>query len=173
MGQKPVSSRQGELDIPSEPTYCCDASALIDLDRSGLLKKLKQAVKAGRVKVPEGVFRELRRKTDRLGSTLEKWKVEFNAVVKLGPGDLAQLPLIEQHYGPSFSIGHHKYRGFWAGPSGKKSADGQVVALAKARGWTAVSGDGSIRAACAIEGVDCVSWEDLARRLSILPTLWK
>lgn len=78
---------------------------------------------------------------------------------------LELLPDIEKRYGRRFHIRGKSYRGFWESSSGRKSADAQVLALAKAHGWIAVSNDDSIHGACMLEGVICRRWEEIGRLL--------
>jgi hypothetical protein len=117
------------------------------------------------VRIPEGVFRELRRKTDKLAKTIEQWKKKYSFVVALDPKALELLPDIERNYGPQFSVGGKTYPGFWKSPSGRRSVDAQVVALAKSRRWVAVSNDNSIHGACMLEDVECRRWEEIGRLL--------
>jgi hypothetical protein len=126
---------------------------------------MRGLVRSGRVKIPEGVFKELQRKTDKLAKTIEQWKKKYSFVVNLDPEALELLPDIERNYGPQFSVGGKTYPGFWKSPSGRKSVDAQVVALAKSRGWIAVSNDNSIHGACMLEDVECRRWEEIGRLL--------
>jgi hypothetical protein len=124
---------------------------------------MKGLVQSGRVKIPEGVYRELHQKTDKLAKTIEQWQKKHSIVVNLDTQALALLPDIERNYGPQFNIGGINYPGFWKSPSGKKSVDAQVVALAKSRGWIAVSNDNSIHGVCMLENVKCCRWEEIGR----------
>lgn len=151
--------------IEKELVYCLDASALIDLHKAKLSKKLTIWASNGCIMVPEGVYRELRRKSDKLKKLLDKWQSQYSVIIQLNDVDKNQLSYIEQTYGRGFSIGAIIYPGFWKSASGHKAADGQVVALAKTRKWVVVSGDKSVRGACAKENIECISWEDFARRL--------
>lgn len=117
------------------------------------------------MKIPEGVYRELQRNTDQLARTIRQWKKKHSFVVNLGTSALELLPDIERKYGPQFSVGGKTYAGFWKSPSGKRSSDSQVVALAKSRGWVAVSNDNSINGACMLEDVQCCRWEEIGRLL--------
>jgi len=111
------------------------------------------------------VFRELQQKTDRLAKTIKQWKTKYSFVVNLDPKALELLPDIERNYGPQFSVGGKTYPGFWKSPSGRRSVDAQVVALAESRGWIAVSNDNSIHGACMLENVECRRWEEIGRLL--------
>lgn len=57
------------------------------------------------------------------------------------------------------------YGGFWSSRAGRRSADSQVVAAAKANGWIVIANDVSVHGACYFEQLDCHRWEYLARRL--------
>ena len=120
---------------------------------------------SGKAKIPEGVYRELQQKTDLLAQTIEQWKKKYSFVVNLDSKALELLPAIERKYGPQFSVGGKTYPGFWKSPSGRKSADSQVLALAKSRGWIAVSNDNSIHGACMLEDIECRRWEEIGRLL--------
>ena len=145
--------------------FCFDLSALIDLRDAGLLSRMRVLVRSGRARIPEGVYRELQKKTDSLARTVGQWKSKYSFVVDLDTTALGLLPGIERRYGPPFGVGGKTYRGFWASPSGRKSADSQVVALAMSRGWIAVSNDNSIHGACMLEDVECRRWEEIGRLL--------
>jgi hypothetical protein len=151
--------------IPSRNVFCCDSAALIDLRDASLIRKLRVLVQKGRTKIPEGVYRELQQKTDQLAKTIEQWEKKYSFVVNLDIKALELLPEIEQKYGPQFRVGGINYPGFWKSPSGKKSVDAQVVALAKSRDWIAVSNDNSIHGACMFEDVECRRWEEIGRLL--------
>lgn len=145
--------------------FCCDSDTLINLRDAGLLPKLRVMAQSGKLKVAEGVYRELHNQTDQLAKTLEKWKNKYPVVVDLDYRSLELLPTIENRYGERFHIGGKTYRGFWESSSGRKSVDAQVVALARARGWIAVSNDNSTHGACMLEGVICRRWEEIGRLL--------
>jgi hypothetical protein len=126
---------------------------------------LLDLVKSNRVKIPEGVYRELLISTDKLAKALQKWEANYPLVVKLDYKALSLLPDIELKYGPPFNQAGVVYKGFWKSPSGKKSADSQVVALAKSREWVVISNDVTIHGACMLEGVICRRWEEIGRLL--------
>jgi hypothetical protein len=149
--------------LADSPVYCCDSDALIKLKDAGLLDEMLNLVKSGRIKIPEGVYRELQISTDRLAKTLEQWQKKYPLVVKLDRKALELLRDIEVKYGPQFNQGGMVYPGFWKSASGKKSVDSQVVALAKSREWVVISNDSSIHGACMLEGVICRRWEEIGR----------
>jgi len=60
--------------IATSNVFCCDSAALIDLRDAGLLRKLRALVQKGRTKIPEGVYKELQQKTDKLAKTIEQWE---------------------------------------------------------------------------------------------------
>ena len=164
MGARESQRPRGNI-VASPHVFCCDSAAMIDLRDAGLLRKMRGLVKSGKVKIPEGVHRELQQKTDLLAKTIEQWKKKYSYVVNLDNKALALLPAIEQKYGPQFNIGGKNYPGFWASSSGRKSVDAQVVALAKSRGWIVVSNDNSIHGACMFEDIACRRWEEIGRLL--------
>jgi len=99
---------------------------------------MRGLVHRGRVKIPEGVRRELKQKTDQMAKTIEQWGKKYSLVVNLDNKALQLLRNIERKYGPQFNIGGKNYPGFWASSSGRKSVDAQVLALAKSRGWIVI-----------------------------------
>lgn len=125
--------------------YVCDTTALIDFFQHFTVefKRLRKQAANGVIKVPEGVFRELKRKTDRIHHYLEKWEEEYKVVIRMknDPRLLSELSRIEQAYGETVSVGKNDYPGFWKSPAGRKAADGQVVAVGKVRGYVVVSDD--------------------------------
>ena len=160
------SQRPRDNIIVTSNVFCCDSAALIDLRDAGLLRKMRAMVQKRRIRIPEGVYRELQQKTDQLAKTAEQWKKKYSFVVNLDRKALELLPEIERKYGPQFSVGGKTYPGFWKSPSGKKSVDAQVVALAKSRGWIAVSNDNSVHGACMFEDIACRRWEGIGRLLA-------
>lgn len=102
---------------------------------------------------------------------VEGWNRGGQVVVEFDqhPLALAQLPRMERTYGPRFRIGQTTYPGFWKDGVDTTSKDSHVVALAKANNWVVVAEDASIRGACLLEGVECIGWEELARRAGIVP----
>jgi hypothetical protein len=122
-------------------------------------------IRINKIKIPEGVYRELQKSTDILAKTLQKWEAKYALVVALDQEARALLPDIELKYGPQFNRGGKVYAGFWKSASGKKSSDSQVVALAKSKQWVVISNDNSIHGACMLEGVICRRWEEIGRLL--------
>jgi len=164
VGARRAQGSQSNLISPHS-VFCCDSASLIDLRDAGLLRKMRGMVQSGGVKIPGGVYKELQRKTDKLAKTIEQWEKKYSIVVNLDTQALELLPAIESNYGPQFNVGGINYPGFWKSPSGRKSVDGQVVALAKSRGWIVVSNDNSIHGACMLENVGCRRWEEIGRLL--------
>lgn len=153
------------MDRLIDVVYCCDADALIEVDRANLLNRLRKLAQLGRWKMPSRVYDELHRGSDRLGKRLAEWRKKYDLVVELDATALAYLPDIERAYGEDFHLGGVNYSGFWKSSSGRRSADAQLVALAKARGWIVISNDQSVRGACVLEDVRCSTWETLALEL--------
>lgn len=151
--------------------YVCDATSLIDLYQHfpKRIKKLRKAVSNNLVKIPEGLYRELVRKTDKLQRLTVEWsaKYDFKLTIKQDERLLNELPQIERKYGDKVRVGGADYPGFWHSPSGRKSADAQVVTVGKVLGCTAVSDDMAVRYACLLENVECIGWTEFARRMGI------
>ncbi|MDO8691183.1 MAG: hypothetical protein Q7R39_14445 [Dehalococcoidia bacterium] len=145
--------------------YCCDLDALIQLQFAGFLPNLRNLVRNGSLKVPEGVFRELLRQTDKLGKRFNDWDKKYSVRVSLDERTKVLLVEMERKYGNPFQVGGVTYPGFWQSAAGRKAADGQVVAFPKSRGWVAISNDGSIHGACMLENVPCRRWEEVGRLL--------
>ncbi|MFQ5874585.1 MAG: hypothetical protein ACE5JL_12400 [Dehalococcoidia bacterium] len=153
--------------LMQDEVYCCDADALIDLANAGFIKDLRKLALLGRLKIPGAVTRDLRKRSD-LGKRIAAWKTTYGVVLELDLPALTLLPDIETKYGNGFNIGGMTYPGLWAGPRARKSADAQVIALAKARAWTVISNDKSVHGACALEDVPCRRWEEVTRALRSL-----
>jgi len=150
--------------------YVFDSTSLVDLFQHFPLefKALAPHAANGEIKVPEGVFRELMRKTDKISNSLEQWEKKHKIVVRLknDPRFLLEFTRIEQTYGEKVSVGGRDYPGFWRSPAGRKAADGQVVAIGKVKKWVVVSDDKAVRFACLNENVQCIGWAEFARRLN-------
>lgn len=153
--------------------FCCDANALINFARAGRFAELDGLARLDLLRIPMGVYNEVYpyERDGRTKKMLTQWKEDARTTVNLDDDGAAKalLPDIERAYGPPFSIGGVTYPGFWKSKAGRAAADGEVVAFAKARGWTVVSNDGSVRGACLLESVECHSWEQLAHRLAARP----
>lgn len=151
------------------PIYCLDACTLVDiwLCYPKAMRELSRSARDGKVVVPEGVYRELCRKTDRLKSTVETWKKKHSAVVSINTLRLqTELARIETAYGERIVVGNKARDGFWKSKSGKRSADGQVVTVSKVHNYVAVSNDQAIQDACHIENVPCIGWQEFYRRMN-------
>lgn len=164
-GCKESPNHSPRLIAPQGIVFCCDADALINLQSAGLLKKLRTLVRNGQLKMPEGVYRELQRQTDDLARKLKEWEKKYSIAIALDTRALELFRDIETKYDQPFPVGQKTYRGFWSSASGRKSADAQVVALAKAQGWIAISNDDSVHGACMLESVVCRRWEEIGRLL--------
>jgi hypothetical protein len=150
--------------------YVCDSTSLIDLFQHFPVefKRLQRKVSDGVIKIPEGVFRELRRKTDKIRHYLEQWEQKYQIVVRLRSDTrlLPELATIEQTYGEKVAVGGRDYPGFWKSPGGRNAADGQVVTIGKVRRYVVASDDRAVRLACLQENVQCIGWAEFARRFS-------
>ena len=152
--------------------FVCDANARINFNRHfpKQTKRLRSAMTAGTVKIPEGVCRELVRGSDKLAKLVqeragkESWKVEL-----YDPRLKAEWNRINQAYGSPFAVGTKRIPGFWSTVSGKLGVDAQVVAVSAFYGYTAVSDDIAVKSACMLEDVICISWQEFARRIGVVP----
>lgn len=150
--------------LPSE-TYCCDLDALIQLHAAKRFGRLRKLAQGGRLEIAEGIFREARRRHQVIFRSLQQWNTKYGVVAMLNKDQAAKdlLPDMETKYGPVFHVGGVTYPGFWASGRGRKTADGQLVAFARANGWVVISNDVSVHGACLLENVECRRWEYLAR----------
>lgn len=158
--------------------YVVDASALIDLHRHFRIRDVRSTLvrlaRQARLRMPEGVARELRRKTDEVRQTVERLEARLpQCVVRIGqiPGLSEQFARMERLYGNEIRVRSRRYDGFWKSPSGRRGADGQVLAVAKRLQCTAVSDDRAVGLACMLEDVGCVGWKEFARRLGLVRQL--
>lgn len=149
--------------------YCLDANALIQLHENfpETFPMLAKACRTGRIRVPEGVYREIRRVTDRLKRIVEEWEDKHHVVIRLRNHNQAKalLPEIERKYGERIVTGRVTRRGLWRSKSGQRSADAQVIAFAKADGMIVVSNDEGVQSASLLEDVQVITWQEFARRL--------
>ena len=158
--------------------YVPDADALVNLYlhfKRTAINALKKLARRDALRIPEGVDRELRRKSDRLSglmTTLRKQTARFppSLFVKLRaqPKVRDEVVRLEKLYGQVIRVGRREYPGFWASRGGRKAADSQVVAAAKVLRGVAVSDDRAIALACALEGASCIGWTEFARRLGLM-----
>ena len=151
--------------------YVLDSSAIIDLHDHfpprHLRNKLLGLAKRSEMRIPEGVCREIKRQTDVARGTVEALATKFPgciATMRSSPDLQTAFARTERLYGEKIRVGKQEYPGFWHSPSGKKSADGQVVAVAKILRSTAISDDKAIQRACLCEDVPCIGWTEFARR---------
>ncbi|RKY02745.1 hypothetical protein DRP77_07410 [Candidatus Poribacteria bacterium] len=160
--------------MKEEPIYVCDADALINLYQHfpNKFRALRDMVARNKVKIPEGVYRELRRKTDRLRRYVERWERDYQFVIRFKDRRLREeLARIERKYGERIAVGKRAYNGFWSSRAGRRSADPQVVAVGKVRGGIVVSDDLAVRMVCMLEGVECIGWSEFARRIRLAEQL--
>lgn len=153
--------------------YVLDSTAIIDLHQHFSKRRLRKAFQRisakDHLRIPEGVFREIRRKTDDAKKILEQLEKKTPALVvnmSRVHNLLSELTRMEQAYGEKIRVGHRVYPGFWHSASGRKAVDGQVVATAKKLKGTVVSDDRGIRAACLLENIPCIGWTEFARILT-------
>lgn len=147
--------------------YVLDADVFINLYRSfgkSALRYLHKRLQSEQILVPPAVARELKRKRDKLSKFAEKWVKPAKETISF----FDMLNELERKYGEKIQMGKMSIPGFWHSNAGRRSADGQVVALAKVNRAVCVSNDQAIEAACASEGVECISWMEFARRIGLV-----
>jgi hypothetical protein len=154
--------------------YVCDAAGLIDLWMhfgSEAIRALRRLVKKEALRLPEGVVREILRKSDKLKKFIQEIGREVE--VKVGPGTRLgqEVSRLENLYGDKIRYGKREYDGFWHSKAGKHAADGQVVAVAKMLHATAVSNDRAVQLACSLEGVPCIGFAEFCRRIGLVKQL--
>ncbi|MDW8120171.1 MAG: DUF4411 family protein [Chloroflexota bacterium] len=134
-----------------------------------LFKRVRRPAKEGKLKIAEGVFRELAAKTDPLYRIISKWDKQFGIVTNIyGDPQASQvLAYIQQKYGDFIQVERRKYPGFFKSKRGRRSADSQVVALAKQYGWIVVSDDQSVQLVCYLESIAHITWTQWAVRLQM------
>lgn len=145
---------------PSE-IYVCDADCLINLYRHfkrKALNALRRAIKNDEVKLPEGVVRELGRQTDKLKKFMQAQRAHLEITASTFPALHSEVPRLERLCGDKIRLGLREYDGFWPSQAGRRSADAQVVAVAKILKGGAVSDDQAVKLVCALEGMPCVGW---------------
>ena len=150
-----------------------DSASLFDLHNHLSTKRLKNALKMlaqrKQLKIPEGVYRELKRKSRKPYLTIKnliQYYPDLLVPVTKVHNLQSELARIEQIYGETIQIGARKLPGLWRSRSGRKAEDGQVVALAKKLGAMTVSNDKAIQRACFLENVPCIGWTEFARKIS-------
>lgn len=157
-------------DAPGE-THVCDADCLINLHRHfgrKAILALRDWGRKGALKLPEGVVRELIHATDNLARFAEKERQHLEIAARQFRALHREIPRLERLYGKTIRVGTQQHAGFWHSKAGRRAADAQVVAVAKLLRGVAVSDDAAVKLACALEGVPCIGWSELARRLGLI-----
>ena len=162
------------VSVSPDAIFCCDADALINFERSGRFTELTRLVEQNRLRVVDGVYKEVAEagvRSNDMRNILRRWKEREQVVVAVDEDRAASrhIPQIERRYGPPFSIRGITYGGFWKSRAGRDAADAEVVAFAKAYGWAVISNDRSVQGACLLEGVACLHWEHLAVVIEQMP----
>jgi hypothetical protein len=152
------------------PGYCCDADGLIEIARhfADGVRRLSKAAKEGRFCIPSAVSKELKRKSDNLGRSLETWRGKYGIVIAIDANQQLKREnaRVERTYGPEIKLGGSTRPGFWKSKQGEKAADGHVVTVAKVLKIVAVSQDQAVRDACLLEDVECIGWQEFWRRIT-------
>jgi hypothetical protein len=157
--------------METSSVFLCDANALINFHRhfSKQTRLLRNAALQGLVRISDGVYRELKKGSDKLPALLENWNKKVSIVITLDDPRLRdEWNRINQKYQEWITVGNVRYRGFGTTQSGKRGVDAQVVAIGKWHGFTVVSDDKAVQSACMLEGVTCITWRDFARRIGII-----
>ncbi len=161
----------------SERPFVPDADTFFNLVNHFGARRVGRALRglAGqrRLKIPEGVVREVRRRSDSCRGLVDRLRENFpDCVVEFKTPQLqGTLVRIERLYGEKIRVGKLEQDGLWSSPGGRKSADGQVVAVGKHLGGVVVSGDKKVGLACSLEEVECVGWAEMARRVGMTTQL--
>ncbi len=157
--------------MPTGGIHVCDADCLINLYRHfgrKATRALRDLGKKGFVKLPEGVVREIIHSTDKLARVVRTQQQHFEVAAQHHPALHREIPRLERLYGEKIRVGTKEYGGFWRSKGGRKAADAQVVAVAKLLKGVAVSDDGAVKLACALEGVPCIGWSEFARHFGLI-----
>src|SRR5579875_107617 len=111
--------------------YVLDSTVLIDLSQHFRSRQIRDALghlgNASEVKIPEGVQRELARKSDQANLIVERLLKKFpNSLIQIDrvPGLANELARIERLYGERILVGARRYDGFWKSAHGRKAVDG-------------------------------------------------
>jgi rRNA-processing protein FCF1 len=153
--------------------YICDTSSIFNLHENfstEFKNKIGNFARNNALKIPEGVWREIKRKTDKIFKKIEKIIEKYPSIIVQVKNDqkiIEKLYEVERKYGEDILIGNQKYAGFWKSLSGKKAAEGQVVAIANVFGYIVVSDDNAAKLACMLENIPCIGWTEFARRLGL------
>ena len=156
------------------PLLCLDANVLITIDTLGkdVKRRLGQWIGSGHIRIPEAVLREIKTHGARpLRERLDRWQLRwpefFVDIDTRNPSHCRELARMSATYGQTFTFGGvHFPGGFYKTPQGKSRAvDAQLVTLAKVHGFTVVSDERAIQAACSLENVSAMHMHEFIRRL--------
>ena len=148
--------------------FCLDASVLIDVQSHypESLRQLNRHAKDGRIVIPEGVAREICKKSDRLKYMVQSWQKHGNAVVQIRlPPLQSEMVRLENAYGQDIYVGKLRIDGFWASRRGRQAADSQVLAVSKVNSCVCVSNDRAIQAVCHLENIPNIGWQEFYRQM--------
>lgn len=153
--------------------FICDTTSIFDLHNNfptEFKHRIENLAKNDALKIPEGVWREIKRKIDKIFKKMQKIAEKYPSVIVQVKNDqriMEKLCEIERKYGENIQVGNQKYNGFWKSISGKKAAEGQLIAISKVFNYTVVSDDKAVKLACMLEDIQCIGWTEFARRLEI------
>ena len=154
--------------------YVCDSTALIDLhDNFGkrAIKKLAKLAKEKKIVVPEGVCRELTEVTDRLKSFIDKYRKNIEIKLRSKPLILSEFNRINSTYGEKIVVGERSEPGLFSSKRGRRAADAQVLAVAKALSYPLVTDDKKVKLVAMLEDIPHIPWTEFARYLSFTEQL--
>lgn len=151
--------------------YVCDSDAIINLYihfGNSANRTIWDLSKNNRLKLPEGVVKEIIKCSDELGKFMKDHREIFEVKIKSHHKLKDEIPRLEKLYGEEIRFNKLKYSGFWKSKAGRKSADSQVVALAKYMNCVVVTDDRAIKLVCALENVRCIGWAEFSRALGLI-----
>lgn len=151
--------------------YVCDADCLINLYRhfkQKAIEIMRHLASTSRLKIPEGIVREIIRHTDSLARFVKSHQYLLTVSIRGNPQLHSEIGRLESQYGETITIGDQSYSGFWKSKAGRQAADAQVIAVARLLKGVAVSDDRAVKLACALEDVPCISWSEFARRIGLI-----
>ncbi len=157
----------------ADDVYICDTNSIFNLHYNfptQFRSKIENLAKNNAFKIPEGVWREIKRKTDKIFKKMQKIVEKYPSVIVQIKSDtriIEKLSDVERKYGKFIQVGNQIYNGFWKSVSGRSAADGQVIAIGKVFNYIVISDDNAVKLACMQENIQCIGWTEFARRLQI------
>lgn len=145
--------------------YSIDTCSLIDGHPNTTSRIiLENLIRRDRLKSPPGVLRELEVGSDEVFKWAKYW--EKSLIKELSPASASRLGHLVANYGEPFSDPEYHGKTYLGLIKKEKAcdADPEVIALALDYDWTVVSEERrGIKGACKVEGVTCISLEELLK----------